>query len=75
MDRDLSEAAVACVVTLKIARGSDGPIECLHVLKMQVRRGFFDLEIWPRIVFGCLNIVDFLVKSQHPSAQVMFIAE
>lgn len=75
MDRDLSEAAVTCVVALKIARGSDGPVESLHVLKMQVRRGFFDLESWPSIVFGYLNIIYFLVKSQHSFTQVMFIVE
>lgn len=75
MNRGLSEAAVTCVVALKIARGSDCPIESLHVLKMQGRRGFFNLETWPSIIFGYLNIIYFLVKSQHPSAQVIFIME
>lgn len=75
MDRDLSEAAVTCVVALKIARGSNCLIESLHVLKMQVRRGFFDLETWTSVVFGYLNIIYLLVKPQHPSAQVMFIVE
>lgn len=75
MDRDFSEAAVTCIVALKIARGSDSSIESLHVIKMQVRGGFFDLETWPSIVFGYLNIIYFMVKSQHPFAQVIFIVE
>lgn len=63
MDRNLSEAAVTCVVAPKIASGSDCSIERLQVLKMQGRRGFFDLETWPTIPFGSLNIIYFLIKS------------
>lgn len=63
MNRDLSEAAETCVVAPEIAGGSDCSVERLQVLKMQGRRGFFDLETWPTIPFGNLNIIYFLVKS------------
>lgn len=76
MDRNLAEATVTCVVAPKIASGSDFPIELLYVLKMQQdRRGFFDLESWPRVVLKILNISYFLLKSQHPSTQVIVIVE
>lgn len=75
MDRNLSKTAVTSVVAPKISGGSDCPIKLLYVLKMQSGRGIFNLETWPRVVLRNLNIGYFLVKSHHPSTQIIVIVE
>lgn len=75
MYRNLSEAAEACAVALKVAGGPYFLVECLYILKMQGSKGFFNLKAGLGVIFGHLDIIYLAFKSQGPCPQVVSIRE
>ena len=75
MYRNLSEAAKACAVALKVGGGPNFLIECLYILKMQGSKGFFDLKAGLGVVSGYLDTIYCAFESQIPCPQVISIRE